>query len=135
MRVLYKHAFAADPAAQKALAAATSAATGTASWATADWSLAVFGVPLAVLLAAFAGAVVALTFLPPVVSFLRLIGQVVTGTVAAAYVTPLAGFLWAGVPHLPVAFLIGLTALAAISKIPQVMDDLRTFAHKRWGGG
>jgi hypothetical protein len=130
-----RFALAADPAVQKVAAAATSAATGAASWWTADWSVAVFGVPLSVLLAAFAGAVVALTFLPPVLSFLQLVGRVVMGTVASAYVTPLAGFLWAGIPHLPVAFLLGLAALAAIAKVPVFLDDLRTIARNRWGGG
>ena len=128
-------ALAADPAVQKIAAGMTSAATGAASWWTADWSIAVFGVPLAVLLASFAGAVVALTFLPPVASFMRLVGQIVMGTVSAAYVTPLAAFMWAGVPHLPVAFLIGLTALALIAKVPQILDGVLAFAHRRWGKG
>lgn len=77
---------------EAALAATTA---GFASVATVDWTMGVFGVPLSVFLAAFAGALISLSFLPPPPekeSAHRMIVSrayhVACGTVLAAYLEP-----------------------------------------------
>lgn len=88
-----------DPAAFKVAALASSAASGVASIATVDWTMGVFGVPLSVFLAGFAGALVSLSFLPPPVdggnrgkTLLSMAGHVFSGTLLAAFAQPLAIF-------------------------------------------
>lgn len=61
-------------------------ATG-ASIAVGDWSLAMFGVPLTVLLAAFGGSVLSLSFVQAQRAWYFTVGA---GTMAGAYGTPLA---------------------------------------------
>lgn len=62
-------------------------ASGAASLATDQWALAIFGVKSATLLAAFAGAVLMLSFLPPEPGR-RWAPRVVTATLLAAYAKP-----------------------------------------------
>ena len=65
-----------------AAGAASGAVTGVAS----AWAIAIFGVPLAVMFAAFSGAMVSLTFLGPA-TLARMVVVVLSGTVAGAYMS------------------------------------------------
>lgn len=71
----------------KFAAMATGTAGMAASVATGDWSVYLFGVQLQILLAAFGGAVVSLSFLAVQRAWYITVG---VGTVAGAYATPLA---------------------------------------------
>lgn len=97
---------------------------GIAAGVTVSWSLAVFGVPLPVVLAAFAGAMVALTFMQ-MQGPIRALLSVASGTVGGAYLAPfaikLAGALLtppvsAAIADAdkPVAFLFGLGFQVAV---------------------
>ena len=85
-----------DVAAFKLAALTSSAISSAASVATADWTMGVFGVPMSVFLAGFAGALVSLSFLPPPATdqdakktLLGMAGHVASGTVLAAFCEPL----------------------------------------------
>jgi hypothetical protein len=58
--------------------------SGVASFATADWAMAIFGVPAAVLFAGFAGAAIALRFVPEL-SRWGMFGSVGSGTIISGY--------------------------------------------------
>jgi len=88
-----------DPATFKFVAQVSSAASGAASIATVDLTMGVFGVPLSVFLAGFAGALVSLSFLPPPVNdqdrrktLVNMAAHVCSGTLLAAFSGPLV--LW-----------------------------------------
>ena len=94
--------------------------------------LPVFGVPLGVVLAGFAGATLALSLLPKM-SLKRALIAVALGTFAAAFGTPVFAALtvsaipsMAGIPHQPAAFFIGLGAQLALSwlfkRAPEILD-------------
>lgn len=111
-----------DPTMQIA-AGATAAASTAASFATGDWSIAVFGVPLATVLAAFAGAVVSNTFMPSQ-GLMRMAWVLAAGTLVGAYLAPLV----AKIPQVfipsvtqlpdtlekPIAFLLGLAVQVGV---------------------
>lgn len=89
-----------DPATFKIAALSTSAASGVASIATVDLTMGIFGVPLSVFLAGFAGALVSLSFLPPPANdqdrsktLASMAGHVCSGTLLSAFSEPLV--LWA----------------------------------------
>lgn len=93
-----------------------------AAYASNDLSVAIFGVQMAVVLAAFAGAMIALTFVH-IEGRWKAALSVVSGTVGGAYLAPLmqkmAGVLVPGLPVLedmdkPVAFLLGLAFQIAV---------------------
>ena len=65
-----------------AAGAASGAVTGVAS----AWAIAIFGAPLAVVFAAFSGAMVSLTFLGPA-TLCRMLAVVLSGTVAGGYMS------------------------------------------------
>jgi hypothetical protein len=77
-----------DPLAFKLAAVITSGASAAASAVSDSWPLQLFGVPLSVLLACFAGATIALAFLPPMPR-VKMFIAVMAGTMIAAYLTPL----------------------------------------------
>ncbi len=119
-----------DPAA----AAAAGAATGAAAWF-ASWSVIIFGAPLPVVLAGLAGALVALSFLPPS-TFLRAVATVAGSTLCAAYLEPLAQHM-ADLPQrlaLGLAFGIGLLAQPVIAwamgNIPAALDRVTSWGRK-----
>ena len=68
---------------------ATGAASGAAAGAASSWAMLVFGVPLAVVFAAFAGAMVSLSFLPSA-TLARTLSVVASGTAAGAYMSAFA---------------------------------------------
>ena len=72
---------------------AAGAASGAVANTAAAWALVVFGVPLAVVFAAFAGAMVSLTFLPAA-TLLRTAAVVGSGTLAGAYTSALVAEWW-----------------------------------------
>lgn len=85
-----------DPAAFKLAVQITSGISATASVATVDLTMGIFGVPLSVFLAGFAGALVSLSFLPPPANdhdrrktLIGMSGHVVSGTLLAAFSEPL----------------------------------------------
>ena len=91
---------------------------GAAGMMTADWSLAVFGVPISALLAAFGGSVIALSALPKMEPK-RMAFAIVAGLAIGIYGSQLA--VWAmGWPSQvlpPVAFFLGLFGQALISML------------------
>ena len=95
--------------------ATASAASGIASF--------IFGVPTAVLLAAFAGASLSLSFSEPR-KFLGSVMYVGSGTVTAAFCTPLVLHFANGVPDRAVAFVIGF---ATMHFLPSLAETLKTF--------
>lgn len=118
-------ALVADPAALKMAAAATSVVSGASAAVAQDWTMAVFGVPVFVLLASFAGSVAALSFLQPM-GVARMASSVCCGTAIAAYIEPIAAHYLGLQAHLGVAFAIGLVAMAAvpllITWVPKLLD-------------
>ncbi len=112
------------------LQASAVSAAGSAISANADMQL--LGVPLAVLLAGFAGATLALSLLPKM-PLPRAMVAVALGTFAACYGTPIFAVLsteWAPalrvIPHPPFAFFAGLLAQLVLSwgfkRLPAVLD-------------
>ena len=67
---------------------AAGAVSGAAAGAASSWAMMIFGVPLAVVFAAFAGAMVSLTFLPAG-TWRRTLAIIASGTVAGAYTAAL----------------------------------------------
>lgn len=100
-----------------------SAATATASMAASavmgDWSVAVFGVPLSTVMAAFGGAVACNTFMPPD-GLMKAVRMIFVGTMLGAYLAPLTIKLLPSSQldgyDRPVAFLLGLGAQVGIPK-------------------
>lgn len=74
-------------------ALAVGAASGAAAGLASSWSMVIFGVPLAVVFAAFAGAMVSLGFLPGATLGRTLI-IVLSGTTAGAYLSALVSEWW-----------------------------------------
>jgi len=111
-----------------------SASAGAASIITTDWSVAVFGVPLSVLLAGFAGSVSALSFLPPMPSRTRMFVAVGIGTLTAGYGVRIAAkaLAWGDDYLAPGAFFVGLLAHLALT---WVFARLPSIADKKFGGG
>lgn len=72
---------------------AAGAASGAAAGIASSWSMMIFGVPLAVVFAAFAGAMVSLSRLPPA-SLGRTVVIVLSGTAAGAYLSALVSEWW-----------------------------------------
>ncbi len=107
-----------DPLAFKLAAVITSGASAAASAVTDSWPMQLFGVPLSVLLACFAGATIALAFLPPMPRAKMFIA-VIAGTMIAAYLTPLAlhWLKWDQWPqlHAGMGFALGLLAYGGIT--------------------
>lgn len=110
-------------------ASAVSAAGATAA---AQIDVQMFGIPLAVLLAGFAGATLALSLLPKM-SLTKAFAAVALGTFAASYGTPIFALLtvkmypeFASIPHPPFAFFAGLFAQLALSwafkRLPTLLD-------------
>jgi len=63
--------------------------SGAAALITADYSMALFGIPASVLFAVFCGAVIAIRFLPEV-SRMAWATNIGIGTIAGGYATPIA---------------------------------------------
>lgn len=100
---------------EQKIGAASAAVSGVASITMADVSVFIFGVPVSVVMAAFAGAMISLTFLPGQ-GLLKAIITVVSGTFAGAYLAPFIlrvsdSLFTTKIPEdldKPVAFLLGL---------------------------
>jgi hypothetical protein len=123
-------------------AAGGSVATGTASVLTASWSIDIFGVSVSVLLAGFAGALIALSFLPPYKTFKGMVAAVVAGTLIAAFTEPLIAHYSDAPAKLAqgIAFITGLVALSVIPlALRSVPEFFRALADRirgnPWGGG
>lgn len=119
----------ADPFGFKIAAAATSVASGAASWLASDWTLALFGAPLAAVLAGFAGAAAALTFMQPA-PLPRRAASVLIGTLSASYSAPLVAHWRGWEAFLPaISFGIGLLAFAVLAalfpQIPKIIEQIR----------
>jgi hypothetical protein len=121
---------------QQDAAALGAAASAGAAWTVDQASVHLVGVPLPVLLAAFAGALASLSF-AETMRLSRLIGTVLSSTAIGAYAEPLLEH-WLraqfGIPAetavaLPVAFFAALGSQAvigwALRSIPEVLDRLR----------
>ena len=65
------------------------AASGAAATGASSWAMLVFGVPVAVVFAAFSGAMVSLSFLPGA-TLARTLSIVASGTLAGAYMSAFA---------------------------------------------
>jgi len=105
-----------DPVSAKAAAAAV--VSGTASVVSADLSTAMFGVPIAVILAAFAGASLALAFLPQM-SRVQMLTAVLLGMAIGVYGSQLI-LAWQGWgAHVlpPLGFFLGLTGQLSASML------------------
>ena len=94
--------------------AAVSVASGVSSF--------VFGLPIAVVLAAFAGACLSLSLAGPR-KFIGALGYVLSGTITSAFCTPLALYFAKTLPERPVAFIIGF---AVMHTLPPIVDVLKT---------
>lgn len=109
-------------------AAATSIMASILAWITSDWTLALFGVRLSIVLAGFAGAMCVLSFLPKFSSTIRMWGAVGVSTVAASYLTKLVLKVvgWDGDNDLGlgVGFCIGFTFQSAGTWIVTNKDKL-----------
>lgn len=115
------------------LAAAVSASTAAVGVSLAGHSVEWLGVPLPVLLLGLAGAMSALSFLPPM-ALSRMVSAVIVGTLVAAAVTPLTAY-FLGLPpglHLGIAFFSGLFAQLMMS---WAFVRLPALVEKRLGGG
>jgi hypothetical protein len=73
-----------DDSAFKVAAGLTSAASGAVSLATGDWAVALFGIPFTVLVAGFAGALIAVAMMPPLNRWYISLGA---GATISAYLT------------------------------------------------
>ena len=69
------------------------AVSGAAAGAASSWAMMIFGVPLAVVFASFAGAMVSLSFIPAA-TLSRTLIVVASGTVAGAYTAALVAEWW-----------------------------------------
>jgi len=69
--------------------ASAGAVSGAAAGAASSWAMLIFGVPLAVVFAAFSGAMVSLTFMPASTAP-RTLAIVASGTLAGAYMAAFA---------------------------------------------
>jgi ABC-type uncharacterized transport system permease subunit len=105
---------------------ATMAAVSVAgSWVADQWAIQLFGVPLSVVLASFAGAFLALSWqrkLPPTAKC----ASVWIGTFAGAYLTPIV-LHYSAVPghfELAIAFAVGIVAEPALHRIWQTVPQL-----------
>jgi hypothetical protein len=87
---------------------ATGAASGAAAGIASSWSMMIFGVPLAVVFAAFAGALVSLSFLPAA-SLSRTLVILGSGSAAGAYTSALVAEWWGFSPAATggAAFIVG----------------------------
>ena len=115
--------------------ATVSATAFAGSLATVDISVQIFGVPISVILAAFAGSASALAFLPPMSSRAKMLSVVAVGTLAAAYAVRLIAVKWLGWTEeffAPVAFFIGLLAHTGLT---YAFANLPAFLAKKFGGG
>lgn len=117
----------------KVASVATGTTSGLAAFATENWSLAIFGVPISVLLAGFAGAMVSLSFLPPEQKHKWWV-IVTVSTIIAGYSQPLAAYYFNVPTHLALglAFFLGLTVQVVI---PLVLKHLPDFIKRKMGGG
>jgi hypothetical protein len=116
----------------KTVASALATVSGTASAATSGLIADIFGIPLSVLLAGFAGSVVALSFLdklPRNRSFI----VVAAGTVVASYGVQFCTwyFKWPAEVMGPAAFFIGLGAHLCLTF---VFKNGPTLVAKKYGG-
>jgi hypothetical protein len=118
-------------------AGAVSAASAASSWLVADqWSTHILGVPVSVVLAAFAGAVLVLSFLPPA-SKGRVPWQVkiVSATLFASILEPLIAHFFS----IPDKAQLGLAAAIAAAlqalAVPEVREWMRDQINRRFGGG
>lgn len=119
-----------DPIAFKLAAVLTSGASAVASAVADSWPLQLFGVSLSVLLGCFAGATIALAFLPPMPRG-RMFVAVFAGTVIAAYGTPVVLHVldWHKYAqlHVGMGFLLGLGGYAGITwalvKGPEILTS------------
>lgn len=119
-----------DPIAFKMAAVLTSGASAVASAVADNWSMQLFDVSLSVLLACFAGATIALAFLPPMPRG-RMFVAVIAGTLIAAYGTPVVLHVldWHkhAQLHVGMGFLLGLGAYAGITwalvKGPEILTS------------
>lgn len=108
-------------------AAGVSAASAAGALASQNISVELFGVPVSVLLAGFAGASAALSFMPAM-KVSRMASVVMVGTGFSTYGTPLVANAVnvADKLHLGIAFFLGLTAQVAITwlltRLPEVLD-------------
>lgn len=112
-----------DPVVQ-IVSGAAAAVSAAASVVASDWSVAIFGVPLTTVMAAFGGAFACYTFMPPD-GMLKAIRMLVVGTLIGAYLAPLImkipQVFVTSVTSLdgfdkPIAFLLGLGAQVGIPK-------------------
>lgn len=71
------------------ISGALSIGSAILAWITSDWSMAIFGVRLSIVLAGFAGAMCVLSFLPKFDSRSAMWGAVAVSTIAASYLTKL----------------------------------------------
>jgi hypothetical protein len=114
------------------------AVSGGASLVTASWSVDLFGVPVSVVLAGFAGALIALSFLPPYQTLKAAALAVAAGTVIAAFSEPLIAHYTDAPAKLSqaIAFVTGLVALSviplALKAVPALFEAL---ADRLRGGG
>jgi len=119
-------------------AASMAGATAVGSYIADQWSLHFLGVPLSVVLAAFAGAFFALSWqrkLPP----LAKCASIWIGTAGGVYLTPIVMHYMAVPSHfqLAIAFAVGIVAEPALHRVwqtvPQLVDK-RTGIDKRTEG-
>lgn len=110
-----------------AAAASLSAVSAAGAVASQNISVELFGVPVSVLLAGFAGAAAALSFMPAM-NIARMASVVMVGTGFSTYGTPLVANAVnvAEKLHLGIAFFLGLTAQVAITwlltRLPTMLD-------------
>lgn len=87
---------------------ATGAVSGAAAGAASSWAMVIFGVPLAVVFAAFSGAMVSLSFIGQA-TLARMLVIVLSGTAAGAYTSALVSEWWGFTPSAMggAAFVVG----------------------------
>lgn len=122
----------------KTIAGIGSAASGAVSLATGDWSVAVFGVPFPVLVAGFAGALIAVAMMPPLS---RWWAALAAGTGISAYTTSFFALMLDKFTSLGdsddrvVAFLVGLLSYFLVSMMfRDGRDIIIGFLRARFGG-
>lgn len=140
---MFKLDLVSDGTLMQGAAAVGATASGAASILTASWSVDVFGVSVSTLLAGFAGALIALSFLPPYKTWRGMAAAVAAGTLIAAFSEPLiAHYLDAPAKlHQAIAFLVGLAALSVIPLAFKAVPEFFTALADRirgtggYGGG